>query len=234
MRRYSLVWITTIVTLTLLLHSCSSQKYIAGRGYLVSLKQEEQGFGLYSYILFSKPSTVHTRELYLSVIENYLNSIPRIEELQRYVGRDSLNLVSLPLLRKPLSSFGSLDDRQKAQWLLDNYDYARAKVYLSKFEASLTKGPYIVSHTKALSVVNSVTEGYIVQNLSQVNARVVSLWVDAFLQQSAKAEFWDGEHLNRFVYDLRNFIANAAEGLKEVSDSLSWWKAKLDEWIVQK
>ncbi len=234
MTRVKLIWILLIIPLVIALSNCGGQRYIAGRQFLLDGRSESPGYGLYSYILFSKAPSEHTREAYISVIESYLSSIQKIEELQKYIRRDSLNIVYLPLKVDTQIEFNNLDTRQQAQWLLDNYDYARATVYLAKFPENLSNGPYLVSHTKPLSRVSSVSSEYIVQDMGNVHHRVVSLWVESFLEQTAKAEFWDGEHLSRFAHELRNVIAIAADGLGVVADSISWWRVKLGEWIVQK
>ena len=70
------------------------------------------------------------------------------------------------------------------------------------------------------------------QDFSKVHNKVVSLWMDEFLEQSSLVEFWNNEELKNFSNDLRNAIAIGAEGLTEIKKSFLWWEETLQGWIV--
>jgi hypothetical protein len=213
---------------------CSSARYEVGHNYLIQDNEEEFGYGLYSYLLFSEKPDDILMEKYIATIEATLNKIPEIEDLEYYISKDSLNILYIPLLYTPDSNFAYFTSKEKSEWIINNYDYGRARVYLNKFKENLDSGPYIISYTKALTQVNQIKDKYLIQDLSYVHHRVIPLWIDEFLEQSSKAHFWDEKELQNFRNDLRNSIAVAADGLTEVTGSLNWWKDSLKDWIALK
>jgi len=226
--------LTLIIILFIIVNRCSSRRYQAGRNYLVKDTEEIIGYGLYSYLLFSEKPNDDLKEKYSAIIEAYLNKVPEIENLDNYVSIDSLNIFYIPILIIPDNNFSNWDIKEKSEWIINYYDYGRARIYLNKFEEELNNGPYIVSYAKTFSQVASIKNKYLIQDLSYVHNRVIPLWMDEFLMQSSKAEYWDGKELQNFANDLRNSIAIAADGLTEVTESLLWWKDSLKAWIILK
>ncbi|HDR52605.1 MAG TPA: hypothetical protein ENN90_13470 [Mariniphaga anaerophila] len=185
--------------------------------------------------MFSQKPEKEDSVKYAELIKGYLNKIPELKQLSNYLPDSSINMVWFPVLQNPDYNFNSWSQKEQIDWMIANYDYARASSFLNKFEDNLFKGPYIVSYHKPLSQVSSViTEKYLLQNFSQVHPKAVSLWVDEFLKQSSQTEYWNEEHLRSFSNALRNAIAIASEGLQEVGNSFSWWQESLKGWIVLK
>jgi hypothetical protein len=212
-----------------------SAPYKPAREFLTSNQAEGENFGLYSYILFSQKPDKEDSVKYAEMISGYLNKIPELEQLSNYLPDSSINVVYFPVMEEPGYYFNNLSLKEQIDWVIANYDYARASVLLNKFEDDLLDGPYIVSYHNPLSQVsNVITEKYLLQDFSQVHPKAVSLWVDEFLKQSSQTEYWNGEHLRTFSNTLRNAIAIAAEGLQEVGNSFSWWQKSLKSWIVLK
>ncbi len=210
-------------------------KFQASRALLIENTSERPGYGLYSYILLSKASDPINNDKYLALIESYLNKIPETEKTEHYISRKQINIIYLPLTAESPNGFKNFNIQQKCNWILDNYDFVRAGYYLSKFtDEQIGNGPYIVSYMKPLSSDSAITNKYLIQDLSYVHPRIVSLWVDEFLKQSSKTKYWDKENLNKFADVLRNSIAIGADGLKEVSESLEWWKKSVNNWIAIK
>lgn len=211
-----------------------SFKYEVGYQFLTKGKQEEADYGLYSYLLFSQVPDENDKEKYLKIVETFLSKIPSIENFTGLISKDSLNISYIPVTKKPSDSFASLSIPEKSEWVVNNYDYGRAKVYLgkSKDRGVLNKGPYIISYTKPFSKLRALPQGkYLLQDFSKVHPKVVKLWVDTFISQSSQLEFWNEAKIKTFTNKLRNTIAVAAEGLEEVTESLDWWKDKLKSWI---
>lgn len=234
MKKNKILFFSILIILIVLLNECAAPRYQAGRNYLIKGTEEKTGYGLYSYILFSKNPDEHSQSKYLALMVAYLNNVSEIDGLESYISRDSLNIVYIPLVASPTDDFKHFDNKQKAMWLINNYDYARARYYLNKFERELIEGPYIVSYKIPIVQASMITNEYLIQDLSYVHHRVVSLWMDEYLKQSSKTEYWDREYLMNFVNDLRNSIAIAADGLEDVSESLNWWKESLKDWIALK
>ena len=203
---------------------CAPPRYTPSRSYLVQNEDEEEGFGLYSYLLFSERPNKASKSKYLNILKTYNIKIEEVEDLERYIPRDSLNIIYLPLKNEPNSSFYYLEEDKKYQWLLRNYDYSRARFYLNKIEAQTGKGPLFLSYSKPLNQVAKLKEDYLVQDLSGVHEDVAVLWVEKFLEVSSKPHYWDEESLKDFTHELRNKIAIGAEALVKSGEALNFLK----------
>lgn len=234
MKRNRILILPLLIFTMILINRCAPPRYEIGRTFLVQGSAEEVGYGLYSYLLFSERPNNLLLQKYKATLEACLYKIPEIESLENYTSKDSLNIFYIPLINAPNPNFSNYYTEEKVEWIIDNYDYGRARIYLNKFEENLDSGPYIISYTKALSQENLIKERYLIQDLSYAHHRVIALWIDEFLKQSRKARFWDEKELQNFSNDLRNSIAIAADGLKEVAESLAWWKDSLKKWIALK
>lgn len=224
MLKNKLVLIIILISTIVIFNKCGSLKYQAGREYLVNGADEQKDYGLYSYFLFSKRPEDHQKDRYIAVIESYLNSIEKIGKHEKKYTKSKLNICYIPVETKPDITFEKLSVKEKSIWILENYDYAEARYFLNKTDYSLLKGPYIISYEKPLSKVTKLETKYLFQNMSNVEPELIPLWIDEFIKQSSKAEYWDEEHLNNFTNDLRNLIAIAAEGLDKITKSLKWWE----------
>jgi hypothetical protein len=185
---------------------------------------EPQGYGLYSYILLgSKPTTDLARKRSLLVIQAYLAAMVDVEK-QQILPPSALNVTYLPIEKKP-SDF-------TAEWLLDNYDYAKAQALLHVMPDDLTDGPYIVSTLRPLGLYVDRPEQYLFQNLSVVPTEppdLISLWVREFIHQSAQERFWQPRTGALLALNIRTTIAVLAIGLPPVQKSISSWVS----WIHQ-
>lgn len=189
-----------------------------GRSFLVGNEAEAQGFGLYSYLLFGSPPDDTSRERYLKAVEAYLQLIPEITSLEKYLSPDELNVTYLPLEGAPPKTV-------PANWVLEHYNYARARALLKGLPGAYRDGPYIVSSLKPLSGVASISGQYLFQNLSSVPPDLVSSWEKEFLNQTAQERFWDERSTEKLVLKLRTTIGVLAVGLPDVRKGLNDWIA---------
>jgi hypothetical protein len=134
-----------------------------------------------------------------------------------YAPDSTLNLTYLPLARPPADT--------AADSLLAAYDYARARAIIRNVPElnDARDGPYFVSAIRPLTRGPSPGPR-LVQNLTGVPPRLVGPWVDHFLAQAQRPEFWQGEaEQNDFALSLRTALSQAAEGLPEVQGALARW-----------
>lgn len=189
-----------------------------GRSFLVKGRKEESGYGLYSYLLFGSRPDDSNRDRYLKAIDAYLKNIEEVSKLQVCFPRSKLNVAYLPLEVAPGPSIS-------ADWLLNHYDYVRARALLDVLPRSLREGPYIVSALRPLG--NSSAGGqYLFQDLSAVpskNGDLISWWVREFIAQAAQEHFWEPRTAELFVLKMRTTIGVLATGLPEVQKSLEGW-----------
>ena len=206
-----------------------------GRAFLIGEQPEAKGYGLYSYFLFGAPPTEAARERYLNLIAGYLESIPPVGSFKGSLERWELNVAYLPLKDSPPVEF-SKDCSQLpcqtgnvafAQWVLDHYNYARARVLLRAVPTGGThrNGPYIVSSLKPLSMTPTLPLPYLYQDLSSVPPHLVLLWVKEFLDEAAQERFGEARKVQQVALKLRQSIAVAAKGLPDVLEALDRWIA---------
>lgn len=185
-----------------------------GRAFLVDTQTEAPGYGLYSYLLFgSPPNNDIIRQRYLQAIIDYRNIIVNIAELRKYFSPHELNITYLPLNLPPPSD-------PTAEWILDHYNYARARSLLRTLRGSLRDGPYIISTLKPLNTFKTSPDKYLFQDMSSVPPHLISAWVKEFINQAAKERYWEEATARRLVLALRDTIGIISSGVPEVQKAL--------------
>jgi len=189
-----------------------------GRSLLVGEGAEVEGYGLYSYLLLGSAPDDTSRERYLKALEAYLQLIPDITSLEKYLKPGELNVTYVPVDEAPPKTV-------LAAWVLEHYNYARARVLLRALSGAHRDGPYIVSSLKPLSGTTIVPGQYLYQDLSSVPPQLVSAWVKEFLNQAAQERFWEAGSAEKLVLKLRTSIGILAMGLPDVRKGLAEWIA---------
>jgi hypothetical protein len=114
--------------------------YETGGCFLAARKTESCGYGLYSYLLLGSAPNDSNRERYLRTIAAFLRFVPDIKDLESTrLPLRSLNIGYIPLVESPsllhnevLQAKGdSPRIGELADWVLLNYDYARARALLN-------------------------------------------------------------------------------------------------------
>jgi hypothetical protein len=200
-----------------------------GRSFLLPNEVEENGYGLYSYLLLGSRPTAASRERYLKAIEEYLR-FPDITRFETYnTPRRTLNVTYLPLLTFPFRQIVErLADEhygEVAEWALKQYDYERARVLLRGLPGNQREGPYIVSFLKPPTWNGPPSRPYLYQDQSSVPPHLVSLWAREFLNQAAQEQFWQERTAVHMVLKLRTAIGILAVALPEP-------KKRLENWIA--
>ena len=189
-----------------------------GRSFLVKGAREAGGYGLYSYLLLGSPPSDAMRDRYLKILQAYLGIINDINDFGEYVtSREKLNITFLPI-------GAQAEDNATAAWLVEHYDYARARVYLDLLPGSRRDGIYLVSCSKPLS--EGANPPYLLQDLSTIPVTpedLASPWVREFLNQAAQDRFWEPRTMDNLILKLRTTIAVLAIGLPDVQNSLRKW-----------
>jgi hypothetical protein len=190
---------------------------ITARDFLTPYESEEPGYGLYSYLLFGVNTTDKgEREKYLETITVYLIMIDAVADVERYTSKANINITYLPLTEEPPS-------KPTPEWVLEHYDFARARVLLDKVKKGLINGPYIISVAEPLTTSGIPAGHHLFQDLSIVPADIVQYWVKAFMEQSSEEDFWEPRTATQWLLRLRTSIAIAAIGIPNISDSLKEW-----------
>jgi len=189
----------------------------SGRALLLRGDQEAIGYGLYSYLLFGSRPTEATRDRYLKVLEAYLNfdSVFALEKVN--YKPNQLNITYLPL---ELSGIGD----SSAPWLLDHYDFERARGLLDSLPGERKDGIYFVS--SAMPLASHAASGHLMQDLTTVPTSpndLIAWWTREFLNQAAQEHFWEPRTVELLELRLRTTIAVLAAGVPSVKQSLTNW-----------
>lgn len=189
------------------------------RAFLTTGAKEEAGYGLYSYLLFGSPPTDSARPRYLKAIQAYLTLIPTVADLLQYRSANKLNITYVPVKVRPT-------DMLTAEWVLTNYDFARARVLLDLLSSHYQTGPYIVSTLMPLSTSQALPHDHLFQDLSLVPTQpedLLSWWIRAFLNQAAQEQFWKSQTGELLALKVRTMISVEAAALPEVQKQLASW-----------
>jgi len=191
-----------------------------GTSLLLPDKGEVPEYGLYSYLLLGSPPSDAGRERYLKTIETFWGLIPEIARLEQYIPRRELNVAYVPVRISP-------EGATSAEWLLANYDFARARSLLRLLPGNTREGPYIVSALKPLGgPASGAPPGpWLFQDLSRVPPHLVASWVKEFLNQAAQERFWEENRAEALARRLRLTIGVLSLGLPEVRKALDDWVA---------
>jgi len=180
--------------------------------------QEEAGFGLYSYLLLGSSPDNSNRERYLAVIREYLRLSPPLSEMRKLLDPKQLNANYLPTMTQPREGVVVT-----AEWLLANYDFARARAILKAVPGSHFRGPYIISVLKPVDPRATASLPILFQDLSNVPLDLVRPWYEVFLNQAAQEHFWEAKPGELFTLKLRTMIGVLAQGLPDVKSSMASW-----------
>jgi hypothetical protein len=188
----------------------------AGRGLLVSGTQARNGYGLYSYLVLGASPTDATRERYLQTISAVWSLAPDLIELERYLEPRQLNAMLVPVV---MPGSGAVSP----QWVLDNYDYARARVLLRAVGRTGRDGPYLISSLQPLDGATAATGPHLFQDLSSIPPTLATAWTREFLNQAAQQRFWEERTGAVLGLKMRTTIRVLATGLPDVQRSLGEW-----------
>lgn len=192
---------------------------ITSRAFLVGDKNEETGYGLYSYILFGRPPADSARERYLTLMREYL----RLTEAStlRKILQQRQNITYLPVKASV--------PNPTAETVLASYNTGRATELLAHVPGGPhVDGPYIVSWQSPLSkAVVLPPNGYLFQDLSPVPAEVINIWVHEFLIQASSRDYWKKRRGPDAALKLRTAIAQLAVGVDPAKKALKDWQSLL-------
>ncbi len=194
---------------------------------LVGTSTEEPGYSLYSYMLLG--SSGGSRDRYIALATAWATTLQDVGEFAaNAVPRSRLNVTYLlEVLATPTPL--------AAEWLVDHYNYVRARIFLDKIPGSrLGDGPYIVSVRTPLSTTSRVSGDFLFQDLSSVPPSLIGPWVKEFIAQAAQENYWQPQAMDQIVLKLRTDIGVAALALPDVKKAAGEWNSILATIIVHK
>lgn len=184
---------------------------------LVDEQREKKGFGLYSYLLFRDPPTEKNVNIYLSIISACVDEIPDVESLEsKGFSREELNVVHIPVnTTLPLFVKNVSVKTQRARWskwILQNYNYQRARSILNRFGRTSTDGPYILSTLKPAQNPGAYQTLYLLQDFSVIphsTPKLAFQWVIDFIGRVSIPQRWNDTNLIRVSSRFRDSMERA-------------------------
>ncbi|MEA2080368.1 MAG: hypothetical protein U9P00_11025 [Pseudomonadota bacterium] len=198
----------------------------AGHHLLAANEPEQPGYGLYSYLLFASVPTDANRDHYLQAIAAII-TIPDVGELVEagFLARE-LNITSIPV-RMPLhdgeKGLSQQNVARMSEWILEYYDYARARYLLKRLPGTHESGPYLLSTFSPLEGEDGTVESFLRQDFSRVpdsRAGLTYAWVREFLERANQPRLWDEWTMKMFVQKLRLAIAVLGENVPPVINAM--------------
>lgn len=203
---------------------------LTGRRLWISGSDEPPGYGAYAYLLLASPPREPERERHLAVLAAFLRQLSDAAELERYVDKDTLNLMLLPLRYAPtlplnLRTASDAQLRSAAQALLAAYDYARAEVLLARLgKTQLGSGPYLLTRTLPMAAAGAAP--WVFEDMNAVDPSLADTWMRWSMRLATAPRAWDGDALAGLALQLRNVIAHAARALPnppDLAEALPRW-----------
>jgi hypothetical protein len=196
-----------------------------GRDWLIRDHSEAPGFGLYSYLLFGSLPSDATRPLYLAAVNASMAKVQPISVPLGVFSPKQLNLYLIPLLKPPPAE---INDDDLPDWVVTNYDYARAEGILSIIRERGT-GIYILSVLgKGVNTSTPLAPPYLWQDLSHVESKIVVAWIQHFLDQAKKERPWEENMGEEFILELRNYVEKCANdvaaAIPAMATAIKWIK----------
>lgn len=165
------------------------------------------------------------------MLSAFLRKVSTAASVEAYLERKYLNVTYIPVKNNPPRTLHRMGLLLQVEWILQNYNYDRARVLLAIFTQETSGGPYIYSRQNPVYLRDLQDTHTILQDMAQAPASLCGLWLDKFIKQAAREEFWQEDRLFAFTVSLRTAVANLGSGVETVSQSMDWWQEKMEQWI---
>lgn len=176
-------------------------------------KKEAANFGLYSYMLLGSKPNSSNQERFEVFLKAFTDTVVSYDRLNEQLSPAQLNIAYIPVLDDPPARF-------EVSWILDHYDYHRARLLLDKIDGEhVGDGPYIISTDHPLEGSGHQPDKFLFQDLSTVPVSIVKFWVNQFRIQTAQAR-WDHATLSGVALQIRTGIEIAAVAYPEIVSSM--------------
>jgi len=176
------------------------------RCLLAANGKEKSGYGLYSYILLTRPISKAHIERNEMALRAYWAKMPALSELDR--GYDPMSINTAYIFVKRMPQQREVD----AQDLVKLYDYDRSLRVIELISDIRREGPLIVASRVPLSTYAGGPL-IILYDLSIFPARTIPPYVDEFLDQASQQDFKASDAVSRLSLRLRTVIGVLSEAV---------------------
>jgi hypothetical protein len=168
---------------------------------------KEQGFGLYSYVLFTRRPTDNERRRYVALVYAITRNVERVGDMIAVgVDRAEINVIHFPVARAPRRGATPME---AAVWIVDNYDYARAEAIRKHCRYARGSGPFLIASLSPLSRAQPRHQP-LIHDLANAADDTLELWADQFVETSCIPQTWNEASLTRTALKIRDYLAAVA------------------------
>lgn len=184
---------------------------------------EPPGYGLYTYVLFPAPGPQNA-----GFVADLIASTDVASEEPR-ADRRRINLFSLPV-RDATGAPQAIADPER--FVEEDYDRDAARGFLSRLcdnpeaqglsvcRPTALRGPYLLTHPRPQSQLETVELPYLFVDLSHVRERAYPEFIRAVKEQVRRPDFTDRERIDSFRLRLLNITLSAEDWVRPVSDGI--------------
>ncbi|MBM3773658.1 MAG: caspase family protein [Acidobacteria bacterium] len=191
------------------------------RDFLVRVRKEDSGYGLYSYLLFPSRPAPTEEARYQEVIGVYLSMLETAGTSS--FARRELNITYIPVT-------GLVGPPATPEKVLAAYDYEGALkiIQAQRPDLDTRKGPYVISSLVPLTGATGRMKSVIFQDLSAVPQDLIPLYIREFEALVAQERSWASETMDGFLLSLRTAIGRVASEGRNAAPAFSFvielWK----------
>lgn len=197
-----------------------SPERVTGTAVLMEGAKEEAGYGLYSYALLTHKPSSSELPRYRAFLKA-LGVLPTAAEVHKYVPLSRINVTYL-LLRSMPEDLQAMSEDARVSYMIEHYDYARGAVLAASLATKVGTGPVIVSVLKPLDPAEH-PRPVLVQDLTLAQPTLMTTYVESFVAQAAKDQFWEQSTLSMLALRLRNTLETAATALNMSKPAVAEW-----------
>lgn len=193
--------------------------FTPGWCFLEHGKTEQRLVGAHTYLLLSVEEKGERRLQVLSVLERILRVIsPQVELLDK---PSMLNAFEFPVKVGMLPAT-VVTHADKARWILDNYDYARARSMMRALrEYSPTAPPLLFCSLEPLSNRTTPPQTAVLRATLELDDDDTLLpIVDRFVSKSTTISEWNEKHIGEVFLDVRQLANEMASSGKNIPASV--------------
>ena len=177
------------------------------REYLLQGEQEDMAYALYSYVLIKKePQDSLERNRCLMLWRAYRFSFRKYQECASHEAfkllKENVNIAYWPLRVDSGTEISNERKEENGIFFINNYDYARANVILSRIPDMKTPGPFIVTYHYPLgNMMPQIPDKkeILIMDLSRIDEKLFADILDLF-QRKVKDD--PGTWKNKFDWEL--------------------------------
>jgi hypothetical protein len=193
---------------------------VTGTNALVSSETETPGYGLYSYALIAHAPSEDELPIFKAFFTALLAQ-PTSTNLAKTLPLIRINITEVPTTKRD-AQWDTESVAERVNFVLANYDYARAAGILACLPQRTGTGPVIVSVLAPIDISKHPIP-VLVEDLTRAEPTLMTSDVNYFVDQASQDQFWKESTLNLMCLKLRNALEVAAVALGMSKEAVSGW-----------